>query len=55
MRRMRDAFREQQKEALDAGVNDYLIKPVEFDRLYSVMDKYLSKETPYPLRVIRAS
>lgn len=50
-----DAFREQQKEALDAGVNDYLIKPVEFDRLYSVMDKYLSKETPYPLRVIRAS
>lgn len=50
-----DAFREQQKEALEAGVNEYLIKPVEFDRLYSVMDKYLSKETPYPLRIIRAS
>ncbi len=50
-----DAFREQQKEALDAGVNEYLIKPVEFDRLYSVMDKYLSKETPYPLRIIKAS
>ncbi|RPD40079.1 response regulator [Chitinophaga barathri] len=50
-----DAFREQQKEALDAGVNEYLIKPVEFDRLYSVMDKYLSKEAPYPLRIIKAS
>ncbi|WP_346317366.1 ATP-binding protein [Chitinophaga sp. YIM B06452] len=50
-----DAFREQQKEALEAGVNEYLIKPVEFDRLYSVMDKYLSKETPYPLRIIKAS
>jgi CheY-like chemotaxis protein len=36
-----DAFREQQEAALEAGVNEYLIKPVEFDRLYEVVDKYL--------------
>ncbi len=36
-----DAFREQQEAALRAGVNEYLIKPVEFDRLYEVVDKYL--------------
>lgn len=36
-----DAFREQQEVALKAGVNEYLIKPVEFDRLYEVVDKYL--------------
>lgn len=36
-----DAFREQQESAITAGVNEYLIKPVEFDRLYEVVDKYL--------------
>lgn len=36
-----DAFREQQDVALAEGVNEYLIKPVEFDRLYEVVDKYL--------------
>lgn len=36
-----DAFREQQESAIAAGVNEYLIKPVEFDRLYEVVDKYL--------------
>lgn len=53
-----DAFREQQEEAIRAGVNEYLIKPIEFDRLYSVIDQYLRaarQQTPYPLRAIKVS
>ncbi len=53
-----DAFREQQNEAKDAGVNEYLIKPIEFDRLYKVVDQYIREvrqQTPFPLRVIKAS
>ncbi len=53
-----DAFREQQNEAKAAGVNEYLIKPIEFDRLYNVIDQYIRQarqQAPFPLRVIRAS
>lgn len=52
-----DAFREQQNEAKAAGVNEYLIKPIEFDRLYNVIDKYLREAqlAPYPLHAIKAS
>ncbi|WP_343700176.1 ATP-binding protein [Chitinophaga sp.] len=37
-----DAFREQQELALREGVNEYLIKPVQFDELRRVIDKYFS-------------
>jgi CheY-like chemotaxis protein len=43
-----DAFQEQQEVALKAGVNEYLIKPVEFDRLYEVVDKYLDAPCAAP-------
>ncbi|GEP95463.1 ATP-binding response regulator [Chitinophaga cymbidii] len=36
-----DAFSEQQEAALSAGVNEYLTKPVNFDRLYELVKKYL--------------
>lgn len=53
-----DAFHEQQAEAKSAGVNEYLIKPIEFDRLYNVIDHYIREareQKPFPLRVIKAS
>jgi len=39
-----DAFTEQQKKAFDAGVNEYVTKPIDFDKLLPVMVKYLKKE-----------
>jgi CheY-like chemotaxis protein len=38
-----DAFIEQQNKAKDAGVDDYLTKPIEFKKLTRVLDKYLKK------------
>lgn len=35
-----DAFREQQAQALSEGVNEYIIKPVQFGELRQVLDKY---------------
>ncbi len=40
-----DAFTEQQKKAFDAGVNEYITKPIDFDKLLPIMVKYLKKET----------
>lgn len=42
-----DAFQEQQLVALQQGVNEYLIKPVEFDRLYEVVGKYLHDDSSF--------
>ena len=39
-----DAFTEQQKKAFDAGVNEYITKPIDFDKLLPIMVKYLKKE-----------
>ena len=39
-----DAFTEQQKKAFDAGVNEYITKPIDFDKLLPVMVKHLKKE-----------
>ncbi len=36
-----EAFTEQQQEAIDAGMNDFLIKPIEFDKLMNILNKYL--------------
>lgn len=36
-----DAFTEQQQKAKKAGMNDYLTKPIEFDKLVVVLKKYL--------------
>ncbi len=38
-----DAFTDQQQDALQAGCNEYLIKPVDFDRLIPLLNKYLNK------------
>lgn len=43
-----DAFSEQQEAALRAGVNEYLIKPVNFDRLYEMVKKYLQDDLHQP-------
>lgn len=50
-----DAFHEQQDEAKNAGVNEYLIKPIEFDRLYNVISQYLHRQSQFRMRVIKAS
>lgn len=39
-----DAFSEQQDAAKAAGVNEYLTKPVNFDRLYEMVKKYLQQQ-----------
>lgn len=39
-----DAFKEQQQEAIDAGMTDYLVKPIEFDKLIAVLNKYLPQK-----------
>ncbi len=39
-----DAYKEQQKEAFQAGVNDYLIKPLQFNKLLLVLEKYLRQD-----------
>ncbi len=36
-----DAFNEQQKKALEIGVNEYLTKPVDFTKLLPLLVKYL--------------
>ncbi|MDM8548844.1 response regulator [Desulfobacterales bacterium HSG2] len=36
-----DAFMEQQREAYDAGLTDYLTKPISLDKLAAVLEKYL--------------
>jgi signal transduction histidine kinase/CheY-like chemotaxis protein len=36
-----DAFVEQKQEALDAGMTDYLVKPIELDKLMAILYKYL--------------
>ena len=36
-----NAFVEQQQEALDAGMTDYLVKPIELDKLMAILYKYL--------------
>src|SRR5690606_30669636 len=45
-----DAFSEQQEAALSAGVNEYLTKPVNFDRLYELVKKYLQGQ-PQPQEI----
>lgn len=37
-----DAFTEQQQRALEAGMNDYLTKPIELDKLVAVLNKFLA-------------
>ncbi len=37
-----DAFVMQQKPALEAGINEYLIKPLDFDKLTQVLEKWLT-------------
>ncbi|MEH0158378.1 ATP-binding protein [Limibacter armeniacum] len=39
-----DAFTEQQRIALSKGVNDYIVKPIDFDKLLPIVDKYLRKK-----------
>ena len=39
-----EAFLKQQKEALKAGITDYLTKPIDLKKLLVVLDKYLKKE-----------
>jgi signal transduction histidine kinase/CheY-like chemotaxis protein len=41
-----DAFREQQVQALKEGVNEYLIKPIQFDELKNALAKYLRNTIP---------
>ena len=36
-----DAFEENEKEAKDAGMDDYITKPVEPKKLYTVLSNYL--------------
>lgn len=39
-----DAFTEQQRRAFDAGVNAYITKPIDFEKLLPIFVKYLKKE-----------
>ena len=39
-----DAFTEQQQTAYEAGITDYLIKPLDFDKLLPVLVKYLRQD-----------
>ncbi|MGK5090895.1 ATP-binding protein [Deltaproteobacteria bacterium TL4] len=41
-----DAFSEQKRKAFDAGVSDYLTKPIEFQKLFPVLIKYLRQDQP---------
>ncbi|KAJ5122544.1 uncharacterized protein N7443_002646 [Penicillium atrosanguineum] len=45
-----------QEAALKAGVNDYLVKPLSFDRLRGIMDRVINaKESQYPGNPWRAA
>jgi CheY-like chemotaxis protein/anti-sigma regulatory factor (Ser/Thr protein kinase) len=39
-----DAFIEQQNKALAAGLNDYITKPIDFDKLLPILARYLTVE-----------
>lgn len=39
-----DAFNEQQHKAIKAGINEYITKPVAFDKLLPVLKKYIGKD-----------
>jgi CheY-like chemotaxis protein/HPt (histidine-containing phosphotransfer) domain-containing protein len=39
-----DAFSEQKEKVLSSGIDEYLTKPIEMDRLHSVLRKYLPME-----------
>ncbi len=41
-----DAFSEQQKTAIQAGFNEYLIKPLDFKKLFTVLNQYLPSSHP---------
>ena len=41
------AFKEQQKSAKRAGIEEYLTKPLDFDKLLPVLVKYLRQETSH--------
>ena len=41
-----DAFAEQKRRAFDAGISDYLTKPIEFQTLFPVLIKYLHQDQP---------
>jgi signal transduction histidine kinase/DNA-binding response OmpR family regulator len=40
-----DAFSEQQRRALSIGINDYITKPVDFNKLLPVLSRYLPEDT----------
>lgn len=40
-----DAFVEQQQNALDSGMTDYLTKPIKFDNFISALNKYIPSTT----------
>ena len=41
-----DAFEESVRMAKDAGINDYITKPIEPQKLYSVLLHYSKKQKP---------
>ena len=36
-----NAFEEDRQSAMQAGMNDHLAKPIQIDKLYEMMKKYL--------------
>ncbi len=38
-----NAFEEDKKQALEAGINDYLVKPVEMSDLLAILDKWVAR------------
>jgi DNA-binding response OmpR family regulator len=49
-----DAFTQQQQKVLDMGVNDYLTKPIDFNKLLKVLTKYLKLEELQPVKEVIA-
>ncbi|MBR1744238.1 MAG: response regulator [Lachnospiraceae bacterium] len=39
-----DAFNEDMKQYMEAGLNDYLTKPVDPDKLYETLEKWIRDE-----------